>query len=144
MFFDLDLGQLHFDLQPRREWAKRHLSVAEQFRFAVKLLVERGGFGAACENLFACAELATMALMEAGDKPVFDHRRRSTWLVALGAAFGLSENESQVLEILLAARNAYRYGDAAAAVSAVELMERVAHVDKLLAVAQSVVGSGPR
>lgn len=140
MFFDLHLGQLQFDLQPRREWAKRHLAVAEQFQFVVGPLVERGGFGAACENLFACAELATMALMEAGNQPLFGHRARSEWLAANGAAFGLSEVESEVLGVLLTARNVYRYGDPSSVISAVELMDRLAHVDKLIVAARSVVG----
>ncbi len=76
-FFDLRLGYLSFDYQPRRQWAKQHLTTAEQFWHAARDLVMRGGLGAACENMFAAAELATMALMEVSRNAGWGHSRRS-------------------------------------------------------------------
>jgi len=45
-FFDLRLGYLSFDYQPRRQSAKRHMTIAEQFWHAACDLVMRGGLGA--------------------------------------------------------------------------------------------------
>lgn len=139
-FYDLRLGYLSFDLQPRRQRAKRHLTTAEQFWHAAQDLVMRGGLDAACENMFAAAELATMAMMEVSQNAGWGHSRRSEWLRANGHAHGLTGEEAAALEVLHRARNAYRYGDATASrVTPVSLVELVPHVSAVLTAARSAV-----
>lgn len=144
MLFDLELGHLTFDLRRRRVQAERHLHVAEQFRAAAALLIRHQGFGAACENLFAAAELATMALMEAGNEPLFGHPKRAIWLEANAAGFGLSQPDSEVLGKLLTARNSYRYGDTPPTITAAELVGWCPHVDKLLDAARELLEAPSR
>ncbi len=140
MFFDLDLGYLSFDLQPRRDMARRHVTIAEQFLHAAGELLALGGLNAACENLFAAAELATMAAMEASTDPGFGHRRRSEWLSSNGAGLGLNAEQSVILGLLLDARNSYRYGDLGASVmTPVDLVESVALVEAVVLAAQALV-----
>lgn len=140
-FYDLRLGYLSFDLQPRRQWAKRHLTSAEQFWHAAEELVMRGGLSAACENMFAAAELATMALMEVSQNAGWGHSRRSEWLHANGDTHGLTSEEASALGVLLGARNAYRYGDTAPGVTPVSLLELVPHVSAILGAARSAVNT---
>jgi len=141
-FFDLRLGYLSFDFQPRRQWAKRHLTIAEQFWHAAQDLVMRGGLGAACENMFAAAELATMALMEVSHNAGWGHSRRSEWLRANGRVHGLTEEEAATLGVLYGARNVYRYGDTTSGITPVALVELVPHVSALLAATRTAVKSG--
>lgn len=142
-FFDVRLGYLAFDYQPRRAWAQRHLAIAGQFWAAARYLMDRGGLNAACENLFAAAELATMALLEAAAAPASGHRSRSEWLRANAAGTGLTAPQAAVLAVLLAARNAYRYGDAGATdLSPVGLLEQAEHVERLLQIARNVAATG--
>ena len=103
------------------------------------ILIEHGGPNAACENLFAAAELATMALMEVAEDPGFGHRRRSDWLQDHAAAVGLTEEQAKTLAELYVARDAYRYGDQAATMSPVALLERVPHVEAILQAAKAAV-----
>ena len=139
MFFDLRLGYLSFNLQPRRDMAERHVRNAGQFWHAACDLVARGGLNAACENMFAAAELATMALMEVAEDPGFGHRSRSEWLQDHAAGVGLTEDQAKALSELHIARNAYRYGDEAATMSPVSLLERVPHVEAILQAASAAV-----
>jgi HEPN domain-containing protein len=131
-FFDLRLGYLVFDWQPRRAWAKRHMMIAEQFWHAARDLVSRGGLNAACENMFAAAELATMALMEVSEHAGLGHHSRSEWLRTNGPAYGLSDTAAAVLEALYRGRNVYRYGDSESTITPVELLGLLPHVEALL------------
>lgn len=140
-FFDLRLGYLVFDYQPRRQWAKRHLTTAEQFWHAAQDLVMRGGLGAACENMFAATELATMALMEVSHNAGWGHPRRSEWLRANGPRHGLTDEEAATLGVLYGARNVYRYGDTTSGTTPVSLVELIPHISVVLAAARSAVES---
>jgi hypothetical protein len=141
-FFDLRLGYLSFDYQPRRQWAKQHLTTAEQFWHAARDLVMRGGLGAACENMFAAAELATMALMEVSRNAGWGHSRRSEWLRANGPVHGLTDADAATLGVLHGARNVYRYGDTTSGITPVSLVELIPHVAAVLAAARNAVESG--
>jgi hypothetical protein len=140
-FFDLRLGYLSIDYQPRRQWARRHLTVAEQFWHAAQDLILRGGLGAACENMFAAAELATMALMQVSENAGWGHSKRSQWLRANGQAHGLTDEAAAALGVLHEARNVYRYGDTAARITPVSLIELVPHVAAVLTAARGAVHS---
>lgn len=139
MIFDLRLGYVAFDLQPRRGMAERHLTTGEQFMHAARDLVGRGALNAACENLFAAAELATMALMEVSVDPGFGHRLRSEWLNDHAGAVGLSAVEAAALGDLLEARNSYRYGDQTAAISPLAIIDYLPNVETMLSAARNAV-----
>ncbi|HSH59890.1 MAG TPA: HEPN domain-containing protein [Acidimicrobiales bacterium] len=138
-FFDLQLRYLSFDYQPGRELARRHLARADQFWHAAGDLVARGAIDAACENMFAAAELATMALMEGTNGAVRGHSARSTWLEANGPTYGLTSEDSATLGKLLQARNVYRYGDSRSTITPVVLLELYMHVQNVLRAAQRAV-----
>jgi hypothetical protein len=135
-FFDLRLGTFHFDFAPRREWASRHLFAADQFEWAAERLVKHAGMHAATENLFATAELATMALMELSKTPNTNHTSRSAWLLAHGPRLGLTPDEAATLSVLLGARNVYRYGDKQTTATPVTVVEQLPHVRRLMEVAR--------
>ncbi len=139
-FFDLRLGYLSVDYR-RRQRAKRHMTIAEQFWYAARELVLRGGLGAACENMFAATELATMALMEVSQNAGWGHSKRSEWLRANGPAHGLTDEEAATLGVLHEARNVYRYGDTTSEITPVSLIELVPHVSAVLAISRSAVES---
>lgn len=138
-FFDLRLGYLSFNFQPGRERARRHLTAASQFWHAARDLVRRGGIDAACENMFAAAELATMAMMEGTTSAIRAHSARSAWLQSNGPAYGLTPDESACLGKLLSARNLYRYGDATSTITPVALVEIYSHVEAVLMAAQQAI-----
>lgn len=138
-FFDLRLGYLSFDYQPGRERARRHLRRATQFWHAARDLVLRGGIDAACENMFAAAELAVMAIMEGTDCAVRGHSGRSTWLETNGPRYGLTPEESAVVGQLLDARNLYRYGDGASTITPVALLDLYSHVEAVLEAARQAI-----
>lgn len=125
--------------QPGRERARRHLTTASQFWHAARDLVRRGGIDAACENMFAAAELATMAMMEGTNSAVRGHSARSARLQTNGPAYGLTSDESASLGRLLNARNLYRYGDATSTITPVGLLELYSHVEAVLAAAQQAI-----
>ncbi len=119
--------------------ARRHHRTAEQFLFAATWLLERGGFEAACENLFAAAELATMAIMESADASTRNHRSRADWLEARGVEMQVPARGVAALRVLLAARNGYRYGDMAIIATRVDLLELHPDVEELFSVAGRLV-----
>jgi hypothetical protein len=112
------------------------------FWHAARDLVSRGGIAAACENMFAAAELATMAIMEGTNCAVRGHSARSTWLQSNGPTYGLTPDESASLGKLLNARNLYRYGDATSTITPVALLELYSHVEAVLIAAQQAIAGG--
>ncbi len=115
LFFDERLNWSEDDLEPEKK-AAEDLDRALQFLMAAEFLVSEGMFEAACENMFAAAELAVMAFLQAKQIGLPDtttkHWARAEWLCDHGeTSLGVSPEDAQVLVTLCRARNDWRYGD---------------------------------
>lgn len=139
-FFDVSLGYLSFDYRGSEEKAQRYLLGANQFWYAAQHMVFKGGYEAACENMFAAAELATMALMQVGGRKATEgHKSRARWLQESGSDLGLSSAGSRVVQVLYDARNDWRYDDGHSPQVPVDLVKLVPIVAEVVDAARAAL-----